>query len=73
MLLSSTCELNCYLSISQSVSLQDLIVSFSSCIRNGKVMFNIQSINVLRAPIKVTDFYILPDYNSNNFYKTNNK
>ena len=51
----------------------DYKLGYVDCIRNGKVMFNIQSINVLRAPIKVTDFYILPDYNSNNFYKTNNK
>ena len=51
----------------------DYKLGYVDCIRNGKVMFNIQSINVLRAPIKVTDFCILPDYNSNNFYKTNNK
>ena len=42
-------------------------------IKYGKVIFNIQGINVLRTPIKVTDFCILPDYISNNFYKTNNK
>lgn len=51
----------------------DYKLGYVDCIRNGKVMFNIQSINVLRAPIKVTDFCILPDYISNNFYKTNNK
>lgn len=51
----------------------DYKLGYVDCIRDGKVMFNIQSINVLRAPIKITDFYILPDYISNNFYKTNNK
>ena len=51
----------------------DYKLGYVDCIRNGKVMFNIQSINVLRAPIKITDFCILPDYISNNFYKTNNK
>ena len=47
----------------------DYKLGYVDCIRNGKVMFNIQSINVLRAPIKITDFYILPSYTSDNFYK----
>ena len=51
----------------------DYKLSYVDCIRNGKVMFNIQNINVLRTPIKITDFCILPDYISNNFYKINNK
>ena len=51
----------------------DYKLAYVDCIRNEKVMFNIQSINVLRTPIKITDFCILPDYSSNNFYKTNNK
>lgn len=51
----------------------DYKLSYVDCIRNGKVMFNIQNINVLRTPIKITDFCILPDYISYNFYKINNK
>ena len=51
----------------------DYKLSYVDCIRNGKVMFNIQNINVLRTPIKITDFCILPDYISDNFYKQNNK
>ena len=47
----------------------DYKLSYVDCIRNGKVMFNIQNINVLRTPIKITDFCILPDYISDNFYK----
>ena len=46
-------------------------LAYVDYIKYGKVIFNIQGINVLRTPIKVTDFCILPDYNSNNFYKTN--
>ena len=49
----------------------DYKLAYVDCIRNKKVMFNIQSINVLRTPIKITDFCILPDYISDNFYKTN--
>ena len=49
----------------------DYKLAYIDCIRNGKVMFNIQSINVLRTPIKITDFCILPSYTSNNFYKIN--
>ena len=49
----------------------DYKLSYVDCIRNGKVMFNIQNINILRTPIKVTDFCILPDYSSDNFYKQN--
>ena len=51
----------------------DYKLAYIDYIKYGKVIFNIQGINVLRTPIKVTDFCILPDYNSNNFYKTNNK
>ena len=49
----------------------DYKLSYVDCIRNGKVMFNIQNINILRTPIKVTDFCILPDYSNDNFYKQN--
>ena len=51
----------------------DYKFAYVDCIRNGKVMFNIQNINILRTPIKVTDFCILPSYISNNFYKISNK
>ena len=51
----------------------DYKLAYVDYIKYGKVIFNIQGINVLRTPIKVTDFCILPDYSSNNFYKTNNK
>ena len=47
----------------------DYKLAYVDYIKYGKVIFNIQGINVLRTPIKVTDFCILPDYNSNNFYK----
>ena len=49
----------------------DYKLAYVDSIRDGQVKFNIQSINVLRTPIKITDFCILPSYNSNNFYKTN--
>lgn len=49
----------------------DYKLAYVDCIRNEKVMFNIQNINVLRTPIKITDLCILPSYTSNNFYKTN--
>ena len=49
----------------------DYKLAYVDCISNGKVMFNIQSINILRTPIKITDFCILPSYTSNNFYKQN--
>lgn len=51
----------------------DYKLAYVDYIKYGKVIFNIQGINVVRTPIKVTDFCILPDYSSNNFYKTNNK
>ena len=51
----------------------DYKLAYVDSIKDGQVKFNIQSINVLRTPIKVTDFCILPDYISNNFYKINNK
>ena len=47
----------------------DYKLAYVDYIKYGKVIFNIQGINVLRTPIKVTDFCILPDYISNNFYK----
>ena len=40
-------------------------------IKNGKIIFNIQGLNISRLPIRVTDFCILPDYISDNFYKIN--
>ena len=49
----------------------DYKLAYVDYIRDGKVTFNIQSINVLRTPIKITDFCILPSYTSNNFYKIN--
>ena len=49
----------------------DYKLAYVDSIRDGQVKFNIQSINVLRTPIKITDFCILPSYSSNNFYKTN--
>lgn len=49
----------------------DYKLAYVDYIKYGKVIFNIQGINVLRTPIKVTDFCILPSYTSNNFYKTN--
>ena len=51
----------------------DYKLAYVDYIKYGKVIFNIQGINILRTPIKVTDFCILPDYISNNFYKINNK
>ena len=51
----------------------DYKLAYVDSIKDGQVKFNIQSINVLRTPIKITDFCILPDYNNNNFYKINNK
>ena len=49
----------------------DYKLAYVDSIRDGQVKFNIQSINVLRTPIKITDFCILPSYTSNNFYKIN--
>lgn len=49
----------------------DYKLAYVDCIKYGKVIFTIQGINVLRTPIKVTDFCILPSYSSNNFYKIN--
>ena len=49
----------------------DYKLAYVDSIRDGQVKFNIQSINVLRTPIKITDFCILPSYSGNNFYKTN--
>ena len=47
----------------------DYKLAYVDSIRDGQVKFNIQSINILRTPIKITDFCILPSYTSNNFYK----
>ena len=49
----------------------DYKLAYVDSIRDGQVKFNIQSINILRTPIKITDFCILPSYTSNNFYKIN--
>ena len=48
----------------------DYKLAYVDSIRDGQVKFNIQNINILRTPIKITDFCILPSYSSNNFYKT---
>ena len=48
-------------------------LAYVDSIKNGQVNFNIKDINISRTPIKITDFCILPDYSSNNFYKQNNK
>ena len=49
----------------------DYKLAYVDYIKYGKVIFSIQNINILRTPIKVTDFCILPSYTSNNFYKQN--
>lgn len=51
----------------------DYKLAYVDSIRDGQVKFNIQNINILRTPIKITDFCIFPSYSSNNFYKINNK
>ena len=51
----------------------DYKLAYVDSIKNGQVNFNIKDINISRTPIKITDFCILPDYSSNNFYKQNNK
>ncbi len=51
----------------------DYKLAYVDSIRDGQVKFNIQNINILRTPLKITDFCILPDYISDNFYKQNNK
>ena len=48
-------------------------LAYVDSIKNGQVNFNIKDINISRTPIKITDFCILPDYSSDNFYKQNNK
>ena len=48
-------------------------LAYVDSIKNGQVNFNIKDINISRTPIKITDFCILPDYSSDNFYKINNK
>ena len=48
-------------------------LAYVDSIKNDQVNFNIKDINISRTPIKITDFCILPDYTSNNFYKQNNK
>lgn len=47
----------------------DYKLAYVDYILNGKVTFNVQGINVLRTPTKITDFCILPSYTSDNFYK----
>lgn len=42
-------------------------------IKDNQVKFNIQDINISNTPIKITDFCILPEYSSDNFYKLKNK
>ena len=49
----------------------DYKLAYVDSIRDGQVKFNIQNINITNTPIKITDFCILPSYNSNNFYKIN--
>ena len=44
-------------------------LAYVDSIKNGQVNFNIKDINISRTPIKITDFCILPDYSSDNFYK----
>ena len=48
-------------------------LAYVDSIKNGQVNFNIKDMNISRTPIKITDFCILPDYSSDNFYKQNNK
>lgn len=48
-------------------------LAYVDSIKNSQVNFNINDINISRTPIKITDFCILPDYSSDNFYKQNNK
>ena len=51
----------------------DYKLAYVDFIKDGKVNFHIQDINIARASIQITDFCILPDYISYNFYKINNK
>ena len=51
----------------------DYKLAYVDFIKDGKVNFHIQDINIARTSIQITDFCILPDYISNNFYKINNK
>lgn len=51
----------------------DYKLAYVDFIKDGKVNFHIQDINIARASIQITDFCILPDYISYNFYKQNNK
>ena len=46
-------------------------LAYVDSIKNGQVNFNIKDINISKTPIKITDFCILPDYSSDNFYKQN--
>ena len=49
----------------------DYKLAYVDFIKDSKVNFHIQDINIARASIQITDFCILPSYTSNNFYKTN--
>ena len=51
----------------------DYKLAYVDFIKDSKVNFHIQDINIARASIQITDFCILPDYISYNFYKQNNK
>lgn len=51
----------------------DYKLAYVDFIKDGKVNFHIQDINIARASIQITDFCILPDRISYNFYKQNNK
>ena len=51
----------------------DYKLAYVDFIKDCKVNFHIQDINIARASIQITDFCILPDYISYNFYKINNK
>ena len=51
----------------------DYKLAYVDFIKDSKVNFHIQDINIARASIQITDFCILPDRISYNFYKQNNK
>lgn len=48
----------------------DYKLAYVDFIKDGKVNFHIQDINIARSSIQITDFCILPDYTNNNYYKT---
>ncbi|WP_291630167.1 hypothetical protein [Clostridium sp.] len=57
-------EYTCLNTINYKLALVDSIV-------NNQVEFHIRNMDTSRIMIKITDFYILPEYNSDNFYKDN--